>query len=400
MKLSERAMQVPGSPTLAVTAKVGQLRAQGINVIGFGAGEPDFETPAYIRDAAKRGLDDGWTRYTPAGGRPAVKEAIIEHVATHFQLTAESSQVMVSCGGKHVLYNAMMCLCDPGDEVLLPAPYWVTYPVQIQLAGGKTVVVPATADNGFRVQVADLEKACTPNTKGLILNSPSNPTGAGYTEDDLLAIARFAVERDLWVISDEIYARLTYDDYQSRFFATLDVDGESMADRTLTVYGLSKTYAMTGWRIGIAIGNAPLISAMTRLQGQVTSNPAAVSQAGAIAALTESDAFLDQWLEAFDSRRRYIVDRLNAIEGVRCNLPQGAFYAFPDFSDVLGRRIGDRTLTTDWDLTDYLLDDARVAIVPGTPFGAPGFARFSYASSMETIETGLDRITDALDRLS
>jgi aspartate aminotransferase len=400
MKLSERATQVPGSPTLAVTAKVAQLRSQGINVIGFGAGEPDFETPAHIRDAAKRGLDEGWTRYTPAGGLPAVKQAIIDHMAKHFQLHAEPSEVMVSCGGKHALYNAMMCLCNPGDEVLLPAPYWVTYPVQIQLAGGKTVVVPTTAEEGFRVQVSDLEAAWTPNTKGLILNSPSNPTGAGYTEDDLLAIARFAVQRDLWVVSDEIYARLTYDDYQSRFFATLTVDGHSMADRTLTVYGLSKTYAMTGWRIGIAIGNATLISAMTRLQGQVTSNPATVSQAGAIAALTESDAFLAQWLEAFDARRRYIVDRLNAIEGVHCNLPQGAFYAFPNFSGVLGRRLGERTLETDWDLTDYLLDDARVAIVPGTPFGAPGFARFSYASSMETIETGLDRITEALKKLS
>ena len=307
---------------------------------------------------------------------------------------------MVSCGGKHALYNAMMCLCNPGDEVLLPAPYWVTYPVQIQLAGGKTVVVPTTAEEGFRVRVADLEAAWTPNTKGLILNSPSNPTGAGYTEDDLLAIARFAVQRDLWVVSDEIYARLTYDDYQSRFFATLNVDGHSMADRTLTVYGLSKTYAMTGWRIGIAIGNATLISAMTRLQGQVTSNPAAVSQAGAIAALTESDEFLVQWLEAFDARRRYIVERLNSIEGVHCNLPQGAFYAFPNFSGVLGRRLGERTLETDWDLTDFLLDDARVAIVPGTPFGAPGFARFSYAASMKTIETGMDRITGALKKLS
>jgi len=399
MKLSSRAQQVPGSPTLAVTAKVAQMRAQGVDIIGFGAGEPDFETPSYIREAGKRGLDEGWTRYTPAGGLPAVKDAVIEHMQHHFQLSADAKQVMVSCGGKHVLYNALMCLCNEGDEVLLPAPYWVTYPVQIELAGGTPVIVPSTSENDFRVQIADLEAACTPNTKGIIINSPNNPTGAAYRKEDLQAIAEFAVARDLWVISDEIYARLTYSGYTSQFFATLSVDGQPMADRTLTVYGLSKTYAMTGWRIGIAVGPQELIAAMTRLQGQVTSNPAAVSQAAAVAALRQPDDFLREWLDAFDIRRRTMVERLNAMEGVRCNEPFGAFYAFPNFTDVLGRKAGDKVLENDWDLTNYLLDKAGVAIVPGTPFGAPGFARLSYASSMDSITEGLNRMESALKRL-
>ncbi len=400
MQLSTRAKQVPGSPTLAVTAKVAQMRSQGVDIIGFGAGEPDFATPDYIRDAGKRGLDEGWTRYTPAGGLPAVKNAVIDHMQRHFDLQADAKQVMVSCGGKHVLYNALMCLCDEGDEVLLPAPYWVTYPVQIELAGGKPVIVPSSSENNFRVKVSDLEAACTPRTKGIIINSPNNPTGAAYQKEDLQAIAEFAVAHDLWVISDEIYARLTYAGYTSQFFATLNVDGQSMADRTLTVYGLSKTYAMTGWRIGIAVGPQDLIAAMTRLQGQVTSNPAAVSQAGAVAALQQPDDFLNEWLAAFDERRRAMVERLNAMEGVTCNEPLGAFYAFPNFSGVLGRKAGDTTLATDWDLTNYLLDKASVAIVPGTPFGAPGFARLSYASSMESITEGLNRMEKALQRLS
>ena len=396
MKLAQRTFDIPGSETLAVTAKAAALRAKGLDVIGFGAGEPDFATPAHIVAAAKRALDDGWTRYTPSQGSPKLISAICDHMAKHFALECAPNEVMTSVGGKHALYNAVMCLANPGDEVLLPAPYWVTYPVQCTMAGARAVVVPAGADTGFRVTVEALEKATTAATRGLILNSPSNPTGAGYREEDLLAIADFVKRRDLWVLSDEMYARLVYDGYTSRFFATLP----GMRERTVTVYGLSKTYAMTGWRVGITVAPAELTEAMNRVQGQVTSNIAAVCQAAAIAALAEPDDFLAGWVAEFDQRRRFMVSRLNAIEGVSCNLPEGAFYAFPDFGELLGRRYGDKVMATDWDLIDYFLAEAQVALVPGTPFGAPGFARLSYATSMANIEKGLSRMETAISRLS
>jgi aspartate aminotransferase len=395
MKLAARTEDVPASATIAVTTKAAALKAEGKDVIGFGAGQPDFDTPAHIISAAKKALDDGWTRYTPTAGLPQMKHAIQSHVARDFDLNVELNQVMVSCGAKHVLYNALQCLLNPGEEVILPAPYWVTYPVQCVMAGGRAQIVNSSSENGFVPRLSDLEAACNERTRGIIVNSPSNPSGAGYSMTDLEGIAQLARDRDLWVISDEIYAKLTYDGYTSRFFATLP----GMAERTLTVYGLSKTYAMTGWRIGIGIGPAPLIAAMSRMQGQVTTNPAAPCQGGAIAALTEPEDFLPGWLAEFDQRRRIMVDTLNAMDGVTCNLPKGAFYAFPDLRGVLGRRAGDRVIDTDWALIDYLLEDAGIALVPGTPFGAPGFARLSYATSMANIEAGLARMGEALARL-
>ncbi len=395
MKLAVRMDSIPASATIAVTTKAAALKAAGKDVIGFGAGQPDFDTPQHIRDAAKQALDDGWTRYTPTPGLPAVRKAIVDHLQHHFGLEVESNQVMVSCGGKHVLYNTMMALVEPDDEVLLPAPYWVTYPVQVNMAGGRVNVVNTSVDNGFRATVADLEAACTPRTRGLILNSPSNPTGAGYSREQLLEISEFVKARDLWVVSDEMYARLTYGDYKSTFFATLP----GMEERTMTVYGVSKTYGMTGWRIGIGVGPKEMISAMSRMQGQVTTNPAAMAQAGTIAALTRPEDFLADWLKAFDSRRRVMVERLNAMEGVSCTMPDGAFYAFPDLRALLGRRFGSKVMETDWDLINYLLDEALVALVPGTPFGAPGFARLSYATSMDNINAGMDRMQAAFARL-
>jgi aspartate aminotransferase len=395
MILADRCASVPASETLAITARVAQLRAQGKDVIGFGAGEPDFPTPKYIIEAAKRGLDEGWTRYTAAGGHPQVLKAVADHLGKQFGLAVEPSQTMVNVGGKHTLYNAMMCLINPGDEVLLPAPYWVTYPVQIHMAGGTTVPVSASPENGFRVTIAELERAITPKTRGLILNSPSNPTGAAYDEQQLLEIADFVSKHDLWVVSDEIYARLAYDGFKVRFFATLP----GMAERTLTVYGLAKTYSMTGWRIGIAAGPKPLIDAMGRLQGQVTSNPTSVAQYATMAALTQPDDFIAEWLVAFDARRRFMVEALNAIPHVTCNRPEGAFYAFPDLRAYVGKSYGGKVLASDWDLINYLMDEALVALVPGSPFGAPGFARLSYATSMENIESGLDRLGRALARL-
>ncbi len=397
MKLAHRTFDIPGSETLAITAKANALRAEGKDVVGFGAGEPDFPTPKHICEAAKRAIDDGWTRYTATQGVPQLTKAVATHLQRQFGLSVEPNQVLVSVGGKHSLYNGILCLADPGDEVLLPAPYWVTYPVQNTMAGAVTTVVEARVEDGFRVTVASLEKALTPRTRGLVLNSPSNPTGAAYSVKDLEAIAEFVRANDLWVISDEMYARLVYDGFQHRFFATLP----GMAERTLTVYGLSKSYSMTGWRVGIAVGPKDLIDAMNRLQGQSTSNIAAPVQAAAIAALTEPDDFIGEWVTEFDRRRRVMVDRLNAIPGVRCVLPEGAFYAFPDMRGLLGRRTpAGKMLATDWDLIDWLLDDVQVALVPGTPFGAPGFARLSYATSMANIDKGLDRIAKAVATLS
>ncbi|MEC8023066.1 MAG: pyridoxal phosphate-dependent aminotransferase [Myxococcota bacterium] len=396
MKLSLRTESVPASATIAVTTKAAQLKAQGVDVVGFGAGQPDFDTPEHIRNAAKQALDDGWTRYTPTPGLPQMRQAVVDHCARYFDLDIEQSHVITSCGGKHSLYNGIMCLANPGDEVLLPSPYWVTYPVQIEMAGAKPVLVAGAPENGFRVTAEQLEAACTDKTKGLIINSPSNPTGAGYRREELEAIADLAERRDLWVISDEMYARLTYGDYKSTWFATLP----GMFERTYTVYGVSKTYAMTGWRVGIGIGPKALVATMSRLQGQMTTNPAAMAQAGAIAALTQPEDFLAGWLTAFDARRQRMVEMLNAIDGVACNMPEGAFYAFPDLRGLLGRRLGGTVMQTDWDLINYLLEEAHVALVPGTPFGAPGFARLSYATSMEQIEKGVGRMADAFGRLT
>ena len=395
MKMSLRSQDVPASATIAVTTKAAQLQAQGVDVVGFGAGQPDFDTPVHIRNAAKKALDDGWTRYTPTPGLPAMRQAVVDHCARYFGLEIEQGHVITSCGGKHSLYNGMMCLANPGDEVLLPSPYWVTYPVQIEMAGATPVFVEGGPDNGFRVTAEQLEAACTPKTRGLILNSPSNPTGAGYRREELEAIAELAVRRDLWVISDEMYARLTYGGYESTWFATLP----GMFERTYTVYGVSKTYAMTGWRVGIGIGPKELVSTMSRLQGQMTTNPTALAQAGAIAALTEPEDFLPEWLEAFDARRKRMVELLNAIDGVQCNMPEGAFYAFPDLRGLLGRRFGEKVMESDWDLINYLLEEAHVALVPGTPFGAPGFARLSYATSMAQIEKGVGRMAEAFAKL-
>ena len=395
MKLSKRSADVPASATIAVTTKAALLQAEGKDVIGFGAGQPDFDTPSHIVEAAKAAMDAGQTRYTPTPGTPELRNAIAEHMGRVFGLECSASEVMASCGGKHTLYNVMMSIVDPGDGVLLPAPYWVSYPVQIDMAQGITQYVETGPETAFCATAEAIDAACTDATKGLILNSPSNPTGAAYSREQLLEIAEVVKARDLWVVSDEMYARLTYDGYTSTLFATLP----GMRDRTVTVYGLSKTYAMTGWRLGIAVAPTNLIGAMNRMQGQVTTNPASMVQAGGIAALSQPDDFLTTWLAAFDARRRTMVDRLNLMDGVFCTMPKGAFYAFPDFRGVLGKRAGDKVMETDWDLIDYLLDSVGVALVPGTPFGAPGFARLSYATSMDNILDGMNRIQKALSRL-
>ena len=396
-RISSRLSEIKPSVTLAVTARAARLRAEGIDVIGFGAGEPDFDTPAHIKDAAKAALDGGQTKYTDVGGTPRLRKAICAEMQRAHGLHFGPEQILVSCGAKHSLYNLFHALLDEGDEVIIPAPYWVSYPDIVKLAGGTPVILPTRAEDGFLVRPAALHAAITGRTRAFVLCSPSNPTGAAYTAADLEALRPVFEEHDLVVVADDIYRRLVYGSFQYREIATLS---PRMAERTVIVDGFSKTYAMTGWRLGYTAGPAPLIQAMAVLQGQSTSNPTSIAQAAAVAALEGPEEPLEAMRVEFDRRRRYMVERLRAIPGVTCFEPQGAFYAFPDISAYLGKRPrGGQALEDDVALCEYLLDVGRVAVVPGSGFGAPGFVRLSYATSMANIEQGLERMAEALAAL-
>ncbi|NUN13510.1 MAG: pyridoxal phosphate-dependent aminotransferase [Myxococcales bacterium] len=396
MKLSSRLSAVKPSATLAITAKANALKAAGVDVCSFGAGEPDFPTPAHICEAGKSAIDEGYTRYTASAGLPVLRKALAAFINLRYHLNYTADEVAITVGGKHALYNLFMALLDEGDEVIIPSPYWVSYPEQVRLAGGVPVIVPGAVENGFKITAAQLEAAISPRTKYFVLNSPSNPTGAAYNEEELGALADVVIKHDLFVISDEIYSELVYDGFPFRSFPTLR---PNLKERTAIASGFSKTYSMTGWRLGWLAAPVELVKAADTIQSQSTSNVPGMTQMAALAALQGSHGFLDAWLQTFDRRRHTIVDGLNALEGVRCALPQGAFYVFPDFRGVLHRKWNGEPLGTDIRLTQYLLEEAHVAIVPGEPFGAPGFARFSYATSDQVIEEGLRRIRVALDKL-
>jgi aspartate aminotransferase len=391
MKISERARNTAPSPTLGITARARQMRAQGIDVISFGAGEPDFDTPEPIKQAAVAALAAGDTKYTASSGTEALRAAICEKLRRDNGLSYQPNEVIVSVGAKHSLYNIMQAVLDPGDEVIIPAPYWVSYPEQVKLAGGVPVFVPAPESDGFRVTAAAIQAALTPRTRMLVVNSPSNPTGAAIPEAELRRIAALAVERDLIVVSDEIYEKLIYGDSRHTSIASF---GEEIKARTLTVNGFSKAYAMTGWRLGYVAGDRTVVAAMGRIQDQSTSNPTSFVQAGGIAALTGSQEAVERMRRAFQERRDVIVDRLNAIPGVRCVRPDGAFYVFPNISALFTARIADSDA-----LAEHLLAEARVAVVPGSGFGAPEYIRLSYATSMEQIEEGLNRLEAAARQL-
>ncbi|WP_025323147.1 pyridoxal phosphate-dependent aminotransferase [Deferrisoma camini] len=397
MRLSSRARMLKPSPTLAITAKAKQLRAQGIDVIGFGAGEPDFDTPAHAVRAAVEALEAGETRYTPAGGTAELKQAVCRRIAGDYGMEYGPTEVTVSCGAKHTLYNLFQVLLDPGDEVIVPAPYWVSYPEQVRLAGGSPVVIPTREADGFRMQPEALEAALTPRTRAVVINSPSNPTGALYRAEHLEALADVIRGRDLVVVSDDIYHRLVYGD--ERFVSILEV-APDLRDRTVIVNGVSKTYAMTGWRIGYAAGPAEVIRAMEALQSQSTSNPTSFAQKGAVAALIGDQACVEEMRRAFARRRDLIVEALNRIPGVTCRRPEGAFYVFPNVSGLFGRRWGDRGIGAPADLAAFLLDEARVAVVPGEAFGSSEHLRMSYATSEDAIREGVGRFAEAVGRLS
>lgn len=394
--LSSRARGLKPSPTLAINAKAKAMQSQGIHVISFGAGEPDFDTPENIKRAAVKAIEEGFTKYTPVGGIDELKDAIIQKFQRDNQLTYKRSQILVSCGGKHSFYNLAQALFDQGDEVIIPAPYWVSYPPMVELADATPVIVKTKEENGFRLTLEDLKKAITQKTKALILNSPSNPTGGAYSKEDLEGIAEIVLSKNLFVISDEIYEKIVYDDFKFVSIASLS---EEIKNRTIIVHGVAKTYAMTGWRIGYTAGPEEIISAMNNIQSQSTSNPTSIAQKASVEALIGPQEDVEKMVRAFSERRNYIVDRLNKIRGVTCFKPLGAFYAFPNFSSYYGRSYQGKKISNSTELADYFLDVAKVAVVPGIEFGDDGFERLSFATSMENIKEGLDRIEEALKKL-
>ena len=394
-RLSRRISAIAESATMAVDARAKALKAAGQPIIGFGAGEPDFATPQHIVEAAVAAcMDPANHKYTPAGGLPALREALVEKTARDSAWRPEASQVLVTNGGKHAVYNTCAALLNPGDEVLLPGPYWTTYPESIALAGGTTVVLPTDTASGFRVTVDQLEDARTPNTKALMFVSPSNPTGAVYPADEITAIGRWAVEHGIWVIADEIYEHLTYDDNVHHSMRALVPE---IADNFVAVNGVAKTYAMTGWRVGWMIGPDDLIRAAGNLQSHGTSNVATVSQRAALAAVSGDLMAVDEMRASFDRRRRRMTEMLRAIDGVDLLNPQGAFYAFPDLRTFLGRKVGGRVASTTSELATIILEEAKVAIVPGEAFGAPGYARLSFALGDDDLGEGLTRVGDLLN---
>jgi aspartate aminotransferase len=394
--LSNRAKSLKPSPTLAINAKAKSMQAQGIHVISFGAGEPDFDTPENIKQAAKKALDEGFTKYTPVGGIDELKDAIIKKFQRDSGLSYKRSEILVSCGGKHSFYNLAQAIFDQGDEVIIPAPYWVSYPPMVALAGASPIIVETKEGDDFKITPESLKRAITSKTKALVINSPSNPTGSAYTKKELEKIAEIAISKNFFIISDEIYEKIIYDGFEFTSIASLS---EEMKKRTIIVHGVAKTYAMTGWRIGYTAGSEEIISAMNNIQSQSTSNPTSISQKASVEALIGPQDEVGKMVSAFLDRRNYIVNRLNKMEGVSCFKPIGAFYVFPNFSYYYGKSYQGKKIVNSTNLADFFLDVARVAVVPGVEFGADPFERLSYATSMEDIQEGLDRIEESLKKL-
>jgi aspartate aminotransferase len=396
--IASRMQRIKPSPSSMATARVKELRAQGRNIIGLTAGEPDFDTPPHIVEAAYRAMKAGQTRYTVVDGTPELKRAIVDKFQRENGLRYTPDQVSVGNGGKQVIYNALTATVQSGDEVVIPSPYWVSYPDMVLLNGGTPVAVACGAEHGYKLQPAALEAAITPRTKWLVLNSPCNPSGAAYTRAELQALGAVLLRHpQVRVLTDDVYEHLFYDDF---VFSTMAQAVPELAERTLTVNGVSKAFAMTGWRIGYAAGPRELIKAMAKLQSQSTSNPSAVSQAAALAALTGPMDFLDGWRTAYAERRDLVVARLNRIEGLQCPTPQGAFYVYPNCAGLIGKRTPDgRTIDDDSALVMYLLDAQNVGTVQGAAFGLSPAFRISFATSTEELNEGCDRIARACAQL-
>lgn len=392
--IADRLSRIKPSPTLGLVAKVGELKAQGKDIISLGAGEPDFDTPDFIKEAATEAMAQGKTKYTPVPGTPELRDAVVAKFKRDNDLEYTRDQVIIGTGGKQVLYNALMASLNPGDEVIVPAPYWVSYPDMVYLAEGIPVIVEALEENNFKLMPEDLEAAITPKTKWIILNSPSNPTGAAYVEDDLKALAEVLLRHPhVHVMSDDMYEHVVYDGFDYKTMAQVE---PKLFDRTLTVNGVSKAYSMTGWRIGYAGGPVELIKAMTKIQSQSTSNPSSISQAAALGALTGDQSFMTQSNENFKRRRDLVVEMLNEADGISCLKPEGAFYVYPSCAGVIGKRTPDgQLIESDQDFVTYLLESKGVACVQGSAFGLSPYFRISYATDDETLKRACKLIQEA-----
>lgn len=396
MSISQRARNLVPSATLAIAATARRLRAQGIDVIGFGHGEPDFDTPEHIKEAAIQAIREGFTKYTASGGIDELKDAVATKLKRDNGLVYAREQILISCGGKHSLFNVFQALLEPGDEVIIPAPYWVSFPEQVKLCEGKPVFAHTHEREGFRLHRALVEPLLTPRTKILVLNSPCNPTGAALTPAELQGLADLATEWGFWLLSDETYESLVYEGHQHVSIGSL---GDRVYAQTILVSSLSKAYAMTGWRVGYTAAPKEIIRAMDALQSQETSNPTSIAQRAAVVALTGPQEAVQRMREEFDRRRRYIVDRLNAMPGIKCLSPQGAFYVFPNVSGMYGKHYAGTIIRNSGDFTSYLLEAARIAVVPGVEFGSDDHVRISYATSLANIEKGMDRMAEAVRQL-
>ena len=396
-KLAERTSLIKPSVTLAIAAKAGKLRAEGVDVVNFSAGEPDFDTPEHIKAAAVEALRKGMTKYTDVKGIEPLRAAITQKYQKEYGLSYRKEDVVVSCGAKHSIYNLLQAVVNPGDQVLIPAPYWVSYSDMALLAGGAPKLIPTTEATGFRIKPEQLHAALTPKTRVFFLNSPCNPTGACYNRDELLAIGAILENHDCLIFADDIYEKIIYDGFEVHNLVTLC---PTLRERTLIINGVSKTYAMTGWRIGYAIGPSDVIAAAGKIQSQSTSNPTSIAQWAALVALRGPQDTVAMMVREFHKRREVIVERLNTIPGIRCLKPQGAFYVFPNIGALIGKSANGKKLTSPCDVADYLLEEAKVAGVPGEDFGSQEHIRFSYATSLADIEKGCARIRDAVMKLS
>ena len=392
--VSNSLKRIKPSPTIAVTSKAREMRAAGKDVIGLGAGEPDFDTPDNIKEAAIEAIRKGDTKYTAVDGTPALKKAIQAKFSRENDLSYELDQISVGTGGKQVLYNAFMATINKGDEVIIPAPYWVSYPDIVLLAGGKPKIIKCDEKNNFKLTPDKLTKAVSKKTKWIIINSPSNPTGSGYTKDEIIALSKILIKyKNLYILSDDIYEHITYDGF--KFFTIAQI--EKLKSRTLTMNGVSKSYSMTGWRIGYAAGPKEIIKAMAKIQSQSTSNPTSISQAAAVEALNGTQDFISERSNSFKERRNFVVDSLNNIKGLSCLSPEGAFYVFPNCKKLLNKKT---KLKTDKDFVERLLEKAEVAVVQGSAFGLDGYFRISYATSMENLKKAMKRIKTFCDSLN
>jgi len=395
MELSKKSMSISPSSTLAIDAKAKKMKADGIDVIGFGAGEPDFDTPDHIKQAAIKALNEGFTKYTPASGDLELKKAICRKFKSDNGLEYTPSNIVISNGAKHSLVNAFQAICSPGDEVIIPAPYWVSYPEMVKLADGVPVILDTKEEDGFKFKIEQLEKAITPKTKAIVMNSPSNPTGMVYNADELRAVSDIAVAKGIYIVSDEIYEKLIYDGYKHVSVASFN---EKIKDLTIVVNGVSKTYAMTGWRIGYTASNAKIAEIMGNVQSHATSNPNSIAQKAAIAALDGPQDTVDMMVGEFVKRRDYMVERINSIPGVSCIKPNGAFYVMMNISNLIGKEIHGKKIMSSDDFADVLLEKANVALVPGSGFGTDIHVRLSYATSLKNITEGLNRIENFLSK--